>query len=468
NGNGIRDNVEGDQFYDYGFDQWAQYHKRYTNSLTFKGDITSQITKVHYVKTGFEFKRFRMKHEEIQYPWYMDESRDPLPPGDWPLRGIFRDYFTRHPASGAYYIQDKIETKGMIINLGLRLDFTYAGPEVEEVRKEEFSLFGTEIRLSPRFGISFPISEFDKMYFSYGHFSQVPEFQYFYQDTTQFSSAIRLYGNPNLHSEETIAYQIGVVHAFGNRAKMEVRGFYKDIRKLIDTESRGYAPFTYQIRVNKDYGSVRGVELHFDGSPQRFVSLSFDYSLMWAMGKSSSDRQGYDYDYQGIPLPLREYPLDWDQRHSISTVVDLRSASGEFPVLLGLSFPDKWGINILTQFATGFPYTPAEAEEGGRVIPNSARKPNTTSTNIKATKWFFLGPLRYEFLVEIRNVFDRTNILRVYSETGRPDVSDKANIEYEPDGVTIKAIHPTEYDLNPLNWQPRRNMFIGFSLGYSF
>ncbi|MCK4575589.1 TonB-dependent receptor, partial [candidate division WOR-3 bacterium] len=278
NGNDVRDEVVGDQFYDYGFNQWAQWHKRYTNSLSLKGDITSQLTKVHLVKTGFEYKRYRMRHEEIQYPWYMDEFRDPLPPGDWPLRGIFRDFYTRHPSSGAIYIQDKMETKGMIINLGLRFDFAYPGPEVKETREEEFSFFGTEITMSPRFGISFPISEFDKMYFSYGHFSQIPEFQYFYQDTTQFSSAIRLYGNPNLRSEETIAYQLGIVHAFGNILKLELRGFYKDVRGLVDTEQRGYSPFEYQIRVNKDYGSVRGVEVTLDKRHSNFYSLSLAYT----------------------------------------------------------------------------------------------------------------------------------------------------------------------------------------------
>lgn len=464
NENGVRDEVVGDQFYDYGYDQWSQYHKRYTNSFTIKGDITSQLTKVHLVKTGFEFKRYRMKQEEIQYPWYIDETRDPLPPGDWPLRGIFRDYFTRHPASGAYYVQDKIETKGMIINVGLRLDFSYAGPEVEEARKEEFSFMGTEVTLSPRFGISFPISEFDKMYFSYGHFSQIPEFQYFYQDTTQYSSAIRLYGNPNLHSEETIAYQLGVVHAFGSLTKLELRGFYKDVRGLIDTEKRGYAPFEYQIRVNKDYGSVRGVEVSFNTAASRYYQFSLDYTLMWAMGKSSSDRQGYDYDYQGIPLPLREYPLDWDQRHAITTVLDIRSNSGENPVLLGMAFPDKWGINILTQWSTGFPYTPAESEGGGQVIPNSERMPFTTTTDIKATKWFYLGPIRYEFLAEVKNVFDKSNILAVYSATGAAHYSD-------PDD-TLTYSNPdnwgTEYDRNPRNWGPRRQIFVGFMLGLDF
>jgi outer membrane receptor protein involved in Fe transport len=456
NGNNTRDNVEGDQFYDYGYDQWAQWHQRYTNSLSIKGDVTSQVTKVHLMKMGFEYKRYRMKHEEIQYPWYMDETRDPLPPGPWPLRGIFRDFYTRHPITGAFYVQDKIETKGMIINAGLRFDVAYPGPEVKDVRDEdEFWVFGTEVSMSPRFGISFPITEFDKLYFSYGHFAQVPEYQYFYQDTTQFSSAVRLYGNPNLQSEKTVAYQLGVVHAFGNIMTLEMKGFYKDIRGLVDTEARGYAPFTYQLRVNKDYGSVRGVEINLSKRYSHFYSVSLDYTLMWAMGKSSSDRQGYDYDFQGIPLPLREYPLNWDQRHALTAILDLRSDPGESPRVFGLPLPDKWGINILTQFATGLPYTPAETEEGTTPLPNSERLPFTTTTDLKATKYFCLGPLRYEFLVEVKNLFDRSNTRIVHTETGLPYDSD-------PDDNRLG----TEFDRDPRNWGPRRQMYLGVALGF--
>ena len=454
NGNGVRDCPVGDQFYDYGFDQWAQWHKRYTNCISFKGDITSQITKAHLLKSGIEYKKYEMDHKEIQYPWYTEE-RDPLPPGPWPDRGIFRDCYQRHPSSGAYYVQDKIETEGMIVNFGIRFDFVYPGPEVKEVREEEFSLFGTEITFSPRFGISFPISEFDKMYFSYGHFSQAPEFQYFYQDTTQYSSAVRLYGNPNLNCQSTVSYQLGVVHAFGNLRKVEVRGFYKDIRGLIDTEERGYAPFTYQMRVNKDYGSVRGIEIDYDKRLSQFYAFSFAYTLQWASGKSSSERQGYDYTFNGIPLPLREYPLNWDQRHSITNIIDFRALNGKHPVLFGLTLPDKWGVNILTQLATGLPYTPTTASGGEDVqgLPNSARQPYTVTTDLKAEKSFYIGPLKYKFTLEVKNVFDRSNILEVYTSTGKAHYSDPL----DPSG--------SEYERDPTNWSPRRQFYFGVALG---
>jgi len=225
---------------------------------------------------------------------------------------------------------------------------------------------------------------------------------------------------------------------------LELKGFYKDVRGLIDTEKQGIAPFVYQIRVNKDYGSVRGVEINFDKRYSQFYAIQLGYTLMWAMGKSSSDRQGYDYDYQGIPLPLREYPLNWDQRHAITTMFDIRSESGEHPVLFGLSLPDKWGINILTQYGSGLPYTPAQEEGEERPLPNSGRKPYTIKTDVKATKFFYLGPIWYEFLVEVKNIFDRSNTLKVHSETGKADDS------------TDDGEPGTEYDRNPRNWGPRR------------
>ena len=461
NENGVRDNPVGDGFYDYGFDQWSVWEERYTNVLTFKGDITSQLTKVHLLKSGIELKRYVVSMQQIQYPWFAEPGRTPRPPGPWPDRGYFRDFYKHYPSEGAYYIQDKIETKGMIINAGLRFDFFFPGKSVEDKRDETLFLglpirTKYEVRLSPRFGISFPISESDKMYFSYGHFSQTPQFRYFYADTTQYSSAIRLFGNPNLHSEKTVAYQVGVVHTFGRIMKLELKGYYKDIRDLIDTEQGGVTPFVYQYRVNKDYGSVRGVEVDLEKRFAHFYSMSLGYTLQWAMGKSSSDRQGYDYSYQGKPLPLREYPLDWDQRHGITNVIDMRSESGEHPVLFGFSLPDKWSINILTQFATGLPYTPTNKEGETNVLipPNSARRPYTVTTDVKASKFFYIGPLKYQFLLEVKNLFDRSNTLQVYSTTGKPDDS------------TDNDLPGTEYDKDPTNWGPRRQIYFGFLLGF--
>jgi outer membrane receptor protein involved in Fe transport len=451
NKNGVRDEKTADGFVDWGFDQWAQWHKRRSDIYTLKTDVTSQRGEHHQLKAGFEVGYNEISHQEIQYPWWQDVERGPVP-GPWPNLGIFRDFYFRTPMTGAAYLQDKIETEGMVINAGLRVDFWGPGAQVDELREPRpIRIFGLDLgetdiegKVSPRLGIAYPITERDLLYFSYGHFSQMPEFQYLYSDTTQFGGAIRLYGNPNLEAEKTIAYELGVKHAFNDRLALDLTGFFKDVRGLIDTEKRGVPPLTYQLFINKDYGNTRGIEIGLDKRYSNYIAGTASYTLSWAMGKSSSDRQGYDYDISGNPLPLREYPLSWDQRHSVTVNADIRAFEGERPAPFGVRLPDRWGINLLWQYGSGLPYTGTDSLASE--TPNDRRMPWTSTVDMKANKDFNVGRLAYSFVLEVTNLFDKPNVRSVHTDTGTP----------EGDGRDIER--------NPTNWGPRRNVSAGLSI----
>jgi len=284
------------------------------------------------------------------------------------------------------------------------------------------------------------------MYFSYGHFSQMPELQYLYSDTTQFGSAIRLYGNPNLAAEKTIAYELGVKHAFTDRLAVDLTGFFKDVRGLIDTEQGGVPPLTYQIYVNKDYGNTRGLEVAVLKKYSNYIAGTASYTLSWAMGKSSSDRQGYDYDNQGLPLPLREYPLDWDQRHAVTVNADIRAFKDQRPVVFGLRLPDRWGVNMLWQYGSGLPFTGTDSLASE--TPNDRRKPWTSTVDVRANKDFNFGPLAYSVIAEVRNLFDKPNVRDVHSDTGTPGGDGR------------------EIEMDPTHWGPRRNIRLGMSINW--
>lgn len=454
NKNGVRDAKTGDGFIDWGYDQWTQWHKRRTDIYTLKADVTTQRGQNHLLKSGFEVNYHEINHKEIQYGWWQDVERAPVQ-GEWPNIGVFRDFYYRTPLTGSVYFQDKIETEGMVINGGVRLDFWGPGAQVGELRDpRKIKIFGIEltetqieIKVSPRLGIAYPITEKDLLYFSYGHFSQIPEFQYLYSDTTQFGSAIRLYGNPNISAEQTIAYELGVKHAFTDKLAIDVTGFFKDIRGLVDTEQGGVPPLTYQIFVNKDYGNTRGIEISVDKRYSNYVAGSASYTLSWAMGKSSSDRQGYDYNNQGLPLPLREYPLDWDQRHAVTVNADIRAFKGQHPSPFGIiNLPDRWGVNILWQYGSGLPYTGTDSLVSE--TPNDRRKPYTSTVDLKANKDFNIGPLGYSFMLEVKNLLNTPNVRKIHTDTGTP----------EGDGREIEK--------DPTNWGPRRNIRVGLSINW--
>ncbi len=433
NQNGVRDAPVADGHYDYGYDQWAQWHKHQSRAITIKGDWTSQITKEHMLKAGIDLRLYHFDMAMIEYGWWQDTTRDTASiPGLYKTRGIFRDWYTKDPYDGALYVQDKIETKGMIVNAGFRIDFM--NPNTPNRDKDSIPILGglvhstTEIRLSPRVGISYPVTERDKFYFNYGKFMQAPEFQYFYEDTTQFGGAIRLYGNPNLQYKSTTTYEFGVQHAFTDAVSITASTFFKDIRGLIDTRKAGVPPITYQIRVNNDYGNVRGIELKFSKIYSHYTSFMFDYTLSWAMGKSSSDRQGYDYSYQGIPLPLRVYPLDWDERHKIMFNYNLDIPAGAGPIFMGRRMLDNWGVNLLLQYGSGLPWTPTAPEENvvdtlvtPDQTPNCKRMPYTMTLDLKTYKGFKVGGANLSIDLTINNILNKKNWLRVHTDTGYPD-----------------------------------------------
>ncbi len=448
-----RGNTDEDGFYTH-FDQWRVWHTDSTHIWTAKFDVTSQVTRQHLVKTGLELNYLEISQQEIQYPQEEYNGAMPVPEGQaYPDQGVFRDFFYRTPSGGAVYLQDKIETEGMIVNAGIRFDFWYPGKQVEVfVDPVLLDTIRTTFKyqLSPRLGISYPITAMTKLYFYYGLFAQVPELQYLYQSSTQGATAAGYYGNPNLDAERTTAYEVGVEHALGRNYKVGVTGYFKDMRGLIDMEKRGKEPLEGHIFENMDYADVRGVELHLDKGYSRYTSFRGSYTLQWAYGKSSSDRQNYDYDFNNQPIPIRSFPLEWDQRHAIQANLDFRVPAGQHPLLFGLRLPDRWGVNILWQHSSGLPYTPTDRE--GNALPgettNSARKPATDVLDLKANKDFSMGFLEYSFILEIKNLFNRKNVRKVHADTGTPEGDWR------------------EIELDPTNWGPGRNVFFGVALSW--
>ena len=475
NGNGKFDDYSGFQY--RGFDRWAVWHKRSVDIALAKGDLTSQVDKHNLVKTGLEFQWVRINMNEIQYPEYLyDGVPDDMP---WSEHGIFRSFYTRTPKTFATYIQDKMEYGGLIANVGLRLDaFIQANEVLEDSVEEELALVladwwdmnkvkRTDIKVSPRLGMSYPITDKSKLFFSYGHFYQLPGFDDFYQTPTQGSRAGRLLGNPNLSYEKTVAYELGVAYAFLDDWTVQFSGYYKDIYDLLNTSHARIGPIEQDVYVNHDYARSRGVELRLDKSLSNYWSFSANYSYSFAFGKSSSDRSGYDAQFDQTAIPLRDLPLDWDQRHLLNLILDFRVKKDEHPELFGFKLPDKWGANIVTTWGSGFPYTPSKYNPHYEIKPgekawertNALRMPNQFNIDLKMNKDFKIGKLTYSAYLQISNLTNYRNVLSVYSDTGEPD---KSWINYNPDGSY--ELMGDDYAKNPEHWGPPTDIRFGIEM----
>jgi len=487
NGNRKYDSYSGFQY--RGFSQWAVWHKRKSEVFMIKGDVTSQMDRNNQFKSGLEIQLMKIDMNEIQYPEaYYDGIPDNMP---WSNHGVFRFFYTRSPMSLAYYLQDKMEYGGLIANIGIRFDLFIQAKEilVDSMQRElesELSQWWDEedkkvaksaFRVSPRLGMSYPITERSKLFFSYGHFYQLPGLDKLYQTANQGSSAGRILGNSNLSYEKTVAYELGVAYAFTKVWTVKAAGYYKDIYDLVNTSQLRIGPIQQSVYVNSDYARSRGFEFTLEKGLSDYWSLNTNYAYSFAFGKSSSDRSGYDALFNQTAIPLRDLPLNWDQRHYLKSTLTFNVKKDEHPSLIGFKLPDHWTLSFILNWSSGLPYTPSSLNPDYRykIKPGeqawertgALRMPAQFKLDMKFNKSFRIGNYDASFFFNVDNLTNKRNITKVYSDTGKPDYSWVEWKDEDGDGIDeTYVLHGTDYDKNPGNWSAPTDIRFGLELSW--
>ena len=233
-----------------------------------RGDYTSQINRFLQLKTGLEFN---LADTRVNYGRY-----DVFLPS-----GNSHSTWEKKPVRGAAYAQSKLEFKGMIANLGLRLDYFNAGGDwisYDDPFSNAFSArFADQIdslltkeptaqlfKLSPRVGVSFPVTAVSKLFFNYGHFRSLPDPNnlYLIRPFTETGQISRI-ANPNNPLPKTIAYELGYEQALFDQFLARLAGYYKDVSLqpyLVEYISRD-GQVNYDITEPNSYEDIRGFEV---------------------------------------------------------------------------------------------------------------------------------------------------------------------------------------------------------------
>ncbi len=425
------------------------------------GSIIDQIDKRNEVKAGIEYRRYSVN-------WDFKQFYNSRPYGEL--------YYSK-PTYLSLFAQDKMEYDAFVINVGMRYDYRNSDISYNVTPFAETASFkkaDAKGHLSPRLGVSFPISEKSVMHFNYGVYYQIPQFTYLYTNTKgDVSSGYPLLGNPDLEPERTISYEIGLVHLIGQSVKLDATAYYKDINDLVTTRS------TFKIAgnsvtsfVNGDYGSVKGLDIQLEKLPGNgYLSGSVSYSYMIAKGNGSYALEPY-YTFltstEDTLAPVTEYPLDFDQRHTITGVVDFRVPRDSKATLFGVKVPTEWGVNVVGHYGSGLPYTLTDINGLRLGDRNAGRLPSNYTVDMRLNKDFRFAMNNYlvTFFVEVDNLFNRQNVVQVYPLTGRPD----------NDGTAPSASLATEqqainhwdalYDKDPQNYSPPRTIRTGLEFNF--
>lgn len=482
--------IPGDGFWDVG--NPFTWRDHYLEEYSLRGDITSFFDEKNKFKAGFNFQFQEMQVIDIYKPWIGE-------------LGLNNDIYKTYPSLGSFYAQDNINFSGMILNFGLRLDYWFPGkyvddainnPDVvtipDETRQnyldDTFSWFGNrrwKARLSPRLGISHPVSDNQTLFFSYGHFSKWPRPQFVYAklDPLNAQSSFQKFGNPNLNPETTVAYELGLKTQFSNDDVLTITTYYKDIFDYVSTRnaiitSARFATESFITYVNSDYARSRGLEIEYRKRIGRWFNGSANFAYAIVTGKSSSVDEGVLVLRGDLTESIKEEFLAWDRpvTASISTNFYVEKDKPIFDFAPG--FLDDYNIYIRAFYQSGKRYTPAvftgAYDTQGRPEyeflvsdRNSKLGDDWFWIDLNFEKYFSINGIKISFNIEVNNLLDTKNSAIINPVTGRAyEFGDAVPNSWNDPLFPDLQAPITPYPLNPARYLTRRNIKFGISLHF--
>ena len=442
-----------------------------------QADYTNQLTRFAEVKTGFEYNltRSRVNYAQIDSTLRANNSRT---------------LWDETPIRAAGYAQTKLELDGMVANLGLRLDYFTAGgnwydynlfdpvlagvPLSDDLTPDaaldsllETSPARSIVTLSPRLGVSFPVTRTSKLYFNYGHFRSLPDSDRLYVIRAfSVGGQISQLADPNNPLPRTIAYELGYEQAFGGSYSARVAGYYKDVSlepRLVEYHSRD-GTVNYNRSEPNNYADIRGFEVTFQKTRGRFVRGFVNYTY----DVRQTGYFGFLDIYENTTEQRRQEESDALRRNASSRPVprpfaranvDLFTPDDFGPSLAGLHPLGGWRTSFLLRW-----------QDGGRATwgDNGVAPPGVTRNVGVRDRWSF--DLRFQrafqvagrevsFFADVYNALNRQEMALYYgavdgndrnaylSSLHFPESPDYSNI---PGDDVVGDYRPTDVAFQPM------------------
>jgi len=412
-------------------------HDNLMTDFSISSSIVSQINKYNQLKAGFILARTHINEKDT---YTMSERGNPIDqrPNEWAK-------WKCDPWQADFYIQDKLEWEGLILNAGLRglwfdpntLGYTFNEETFFSYDDESNAYWSymtqwgsregegnwmwqnwrtrklkTKVLLQPRLGASHPISETSKIFFNYGHFYSMPNPASLYSaQAVKYLGNVKLTGRtgvipqPDLDWPKLVAYEIGYSQSIYEQILLQISGYYKDYTG----DPSIYNILTYGGDVdaagwfNNMYRDIRGLEFRLERSFGRFINGWANYNYMiksWGFTGLETINEDPVKKQQGFFTQQQKKP---EAQPTFRLNVSLRTPVGwgPGPAILGVKPLSEWRLNILYRW-----------QDGGRRLWNSSAPPkewfyvdyrNIQMWNMYVTKKITRG---MQFYMQVQNVFN--------------------------------------------------------------
>jgi outer membrane receptor protein involved in Fe transport len=444
------------------------------SAMTVKADLSSQINFNNLLKTGVEFvyNDLDLNYGFIQMQTGGSQYANHIVMHDYPIRA-------------AAYIQDKLETKGFVLNAGVRLDYSNSQTDwwtLDPFNPLLYSYKYTDTTtlaltspkgqwsVSPRLGISHPITENSKLYFNYGHFKQMPQYESAYRFDRSTGNALERMGDPNLILAKTISYELGYDHQlFDGQLLIQLAAFYRDISDQQNTTTYTTRDGTaYTITTNTSYSDIRGFEMTLRKSTGRwfygFLNYTYQATSSGNFGENRvyedpaaqreyDENAAFSYQVRSIPAPFARANLNF-------------STPPDFGPLLGENILGDWMVNLLVRWNAGgwTTYNPNNAGTNkgslniantpSNKIQNNVQFVDYVDATLRVSKAFTFKHVSVQLFADVSNLL---NAMRL-NNTGDRDYRLSLHLPQSEAYNNIPGDDKFGDYRNPdVEWQPEEN-----------
>ncbi len=402
-----------------------------------KVDFSSQIGDHNFVKTGFEFNDFILDHNFWEQ-WNNNAYN------------TYEFNYYRTPSQSAYYLQDQINYGDIVANLGVRFDYYFGGGGLWPSSDSAF-LFSSAFQpisvgdtlfdilksgqsfiwnqweiynqthpgflrkidnfftVSPRIGLSFPITDRSKFYFNYGQFRSDPPYYSMYEYTYRYTkNGLYQMSNPNMEPPLTVSYELGVEYNVFQGIMMRVSGYYKDIsgQQGSVTYQSALSSFSYNYNgyLNNEYESIQGVEVNISKNDNSWINgwINFNYML------SKTGNTGFETIQDYTPPDPTQFLYNNESptlpRPHLNADLTFKSPRNWGPQPAGLDILGDWSLTFFGEWQAGeyFSWNPLAQLH----VQDNMQWPDFYNLDMKLTRTFQIGGISIAAYLNVTNILN--------------------------------------------------------------
>lgn len=428
-------------------------------ATTLKADLSSQVNFSNLVKTGVEFVYNDL---DLDYGFIQMQTEGQ----DYASRVQMHNY----PVRAAVYLQDKMETRGFSMNAGLRLDYSDSRTNWWDMAANAYNTYfisskysddyifkmtksKPQWQLSPRLGIAHPITENSKLFFNYGHFKQMPQYETLFRMQRSSTGSLGSIGDPNLTLAKTISYELGYDHLLFNSILLQLAAFYKDITdQQNETTYESINGDQYIVITSNGYEDIRGFELTLRKNKGRWfkgwVNYTYQVSSSGYFGREEvyqdpAHQQIYDeetsnlYQERPVPTPYARANLSFYTPDDFGPKIFGQRPLSSFMLTLLLNW-EKGGWTT---------YNPKSASG----ILNNVQYVDSYDGTLRASKTFLAKRFKLQLLLDIGNLFNQMRLRDTDNELYRASLHLPKSEAYDNIPGNDKL---GDYRKPGVDWQP--------------